>query len=59
MNGFLIVRPNATMTAAELVNCQKSIARMLKDGIVVVQPGFEVSYINTDDSDEGTKVEFK
>ncbi len=59
MNGFLIVRPNVRITGEGLVNCQKSIVKMLKDGVVVIPPGYEVSYIDTDDSDEDTKVGFE
>lgn len=52
MSGVLIIKPNVTMTAKELVSCQKSVVRMLKDGVIVLQPGYEVSYINTGDNDD-------
>lgn len=51
MAGILIVRPNIVLQAKELVSCQQSIVKMLKDGVVVVQPGYEVSYICTDEYD--------
>lgn len=59
MAGILIVRPDMRLHYEDLVECQQTISKMLKDGVVVVQPGFEVSYINTDDPDEDTKVGFE
>ncbi len=51
MAGILIVRPNIILSAKELVSCQQSITKMLKDGVVVIQPGYDVSYIRTDEYD--------
>lgn len=59
MNGLLIVRPNVKLKSNELVNCQKSIVKMLKDGVVVIPPGYEVSYIDSDNPSEDTKVGFE
>ncbi len=59
MSGILIVRPNVTLQPKELVSCQRSIAKMLKDGVVVIQPGYDVSYIQTDNCGEDTKVGFE
>ncbi len=59
MAGILIVRPNTVMTAKELVSCQRSIAKMLKEGVVVIQPGYDVSYIRTDEDPEDLNVGFK
>ena len=51
MAGILIVRPNIVLPAKELVSCQRSISKMLKDGVEVVQSGYDVSYIRIDDYD--------
>lgn len=59
MAGILIVRPNMVMTAKDLVSCQRSIVKMLKDGVVVIQPGYDVSYIRTDECDEELRVGFE
>lgn len=59
MAGILIVRPNTVMTAKELVSCQRSIVKMLKDGVLVIQPGYDVSYIRTDDCNEELRVGFE
>lgn len=59
MSGILIVRPPMQLSPKELVNCQTSIIKMIEDGVVVVQPGYEVEYIRTDeDEDTTTKVGF-
>lgn len=59
MAGILIVRPDTHLHYEDLVNCQQTISKMLKDGVVVVQFGYDVSYIRTDDPDEDTKVVFE
>lgn len=51
MAGILVVKPNVILSPKELVSCQRSITKMLKDGVVVVQSGYEVSYIPTDEYD--------
>ena len=51
MAGILIVKPNVILSPKELVGCQRSIAQMLKDGVVVVQSGYEVFYVRTDEYD--------
>ena len=51
MAGILVVKPNVILSPKELVSCQRSIAKMLKDGVVVVQSGYEISYIPTDECD--------
>lgn len=51
MAGILIVKPNVVLSPKELVSCQRSITKMLKDGVVVVQSGYDVSYIRTDEYD--------
>lgn len=51
MAGILVVKPNVILSPKELVSCQRSITKMLKDGVVVVQPGYEVFYIRTDEYD--------
>lgn len=51
MAGILIVKPNVILSPKELVSCQRSITKMLKDGVVVVQSGYEVFYIRTDEYD--------
>ena len=59
MSGILIVRPPMQLSPKALVSCQKSIIKMVEDGVVVVQPGYEVEYIRTDeDEDTTTKVGF-
>lgn len=51
MAGILVVKPNVILSPKELVSCQRSITKMLKDGVVVVQSGYEVFYIRTDEYD--------
>ena len=51
MAGILVVKPNVILSPKEIVGCQRSITKMLKDGVVVVQSGYEVSYIPTDECD--------
>lgn len=51
MAGILVVKPNVILSPKELVSCQRSITKMLKDGVVVVQSGYDVSYIRTDEYD--------
>lgn len=51
MAGILVVKPNVILSPKELVGCQRSITKMLKDGVVVVQSGYEVFYIHTDEYD--------
>lgn len=51
MTGILVVKPNVILSPKELVSCQRSITKMLKDGVVVVQSGYDVSYIRTDEYD--------
>lgn len=59
MSGILIVRPPMQLSSTALVRCQKSIIKMVEDGVVVVQPGYEVEYIRTDeDEDTTTEVGF-
>lgn len=59
MAGILIVRPDMRLTSKELVSLQQSIAKMLNDGVVAIQPGYDVSYIRTDDNPEDLKVGFE
>lgn len=59
MAGILIIRPDTRLTSKELVSCQRSIVKMLNDGVVVLQPGYDVSYIRTDEEPEETKVGFE
>lgn len=59
MAGILIVRPDIRLTSKELVSLQRSIAKMLNDGVVALQPGYDVSYIRTDDNPEDLKVGFE
>ena len=59
MAGILIVRPDIRLKMEELVSYQQSISKMLKDGVVVVQPGYDVSYIRTDEDPEDLKVGFE
>lgn len=59
MSGILVVRPDSRLNAKELVSCQKSIVKMLKDGVVVLQPGYDVSYIHTDDETDEKEVRFE
>lgn len=61
MAGILVVKPNVILSPKELVSCQRSITKMLKDGVVVVvQSGYEVFYIRTDEYDaDELKVGFK
>lgn len=49
MAGILVVKPNVILSPKELVSCQRSITKILKDGVVVVQSGYDVSYIRTDE----------
>ena len=56
MAGILIVRPDMRLHYEDLVECQQTISKMLKDGVVVVQPGYDVSYIRTDEDPEDLKV---
>ena len=51
MAGILVVKPNVILSSKEIVSCQRSITKMLKDGVVVVQSGYEVFYIRTDEYD--------
>lgn len=51
MAGILVVKLNVILSPKELVSCQRSITKMLKDGVVVVQSGYEVFYICTDEYD--------
>lgn len=60
MASILVVKPNVILSPKELVSCQRSIAKMLKDGVAVVQSGYEVFYIPTDEYDaDELKVGFK
>lgn len=59
MSGILIVRPDARLTSKELVSCQQSVSKMLKDGVIVLQPGYDISYIRTDEDPEDLKVGFE
>lgn len=60
MAGILIIRPNTRLSQKELMSCQQSIERMMRDGVVVLQPGYDVSYIRTDDPEDTTvKVGFE
>lgn len=59
MAGILIVRPDMRLHHEDLVECQQTISKMLKDGVVVVQPGYDVSYIRTDEDPEDLKVGFE
>lgn len=59
MAGILIVRPDMRLSSEELVSCQRSIVKMLNDGVVVLQPGYDVSYIRTDEDPEDLKVGFE
>lgn len=51
MAGILVVKPNVILSPKELVSCQRSITKMLKGGVVVVQSGYEVFYVRTDEYD--------
>ena len=51
MAGILVVKPNVILSPKELVSCQRSITKMLKGGVVVVQSGYEAFYIRTDEYD--------
>lgn len=51
MAGILVIKPNVILSPKELVSCQRSITKMLKDGVVVVQSGYEVFYVRTDEYD--------
>lgn len=59
MAGILIVRPDTRLHYEDLVKCQQTISKMLKDGVVVVQPGYDVSYIRMDEDPEDLKVGFE
>lgn len=59
MAGILVVKPNVILSPKELVSCQRSITKMLKDGVVVVQSGYDISYIRTDEDPEDLKVGFE
>ena len=48
MAGILVIKPNVILSPKELVSCQRSITKVLKDGVAVVQSGYEVFYIRTD-----------
>lgn len=59
MAGILIIRPDIRLKMEELVSYQQSISKMLNDGVVALQPGYDVSYIRTDDNPEDLKVGFE
>lgn len=52
MSGILIVKPPMRLSAKDLIDCQKSIIKMMKDGVVVLPHDYEFDYIPADDEPE-------